>query len=762
MKKFLSVILCVLFLLASCTANEPNSDVIEHENVSVTDALGESVGNSVLTNVFRGTEVELPAEFELYGNVTPYCDTENGVITMFGQTDYGAVFVSVNTDGTVTGRRALVKGNDTITRTGAVTADAMNIICYSYDTNTTVQSYYVMRYDLANDSRTYSDDFAALFTDMSGVYSAKLAVDGDGYVYVSCGSEIVVLDPTLQYSFTVMSDTWITSLTSSDKVYVSGYYDTVMIDRDTRSIVEPAGLPKKITVARSFKNSDYDLYYKTDDGLHGFNFAENGSDNTEDVLLFDWQNSDLFSDNVNITGVIDNDCVVMLNDDETSVTVYKRTDDIDLSNITVLEIAYAYSLSPAMSAKIVKFNKENKSVRVITKDYSVYSSDADSHAGATKLINDMLNGIYTPDIVVGSSAYESVFTKIIENGLYTDLYTFTENDPDINSDDILCCVRRMCESADGKLAMLPGHFSVMMTLVAPKSLVGERTSWTLTEMLDFIESLPEDVLLLENLTQENASTALFGNIGYGMFIDTENGTCDFESDEFLRYLRILKTFPDGGDAYSIGSSTTSRRDEYLSGGIALKSHYFFNSASYGWMNMYAIFGTEDIVPIGYASTDDEIGNAMTSFMPYVITSGCEHPAEAWEFLKSVILSYSADSRTYPILRSRLAEILSEDYGTYYEIYADGTIRSFPKDIKYNADGETQKPGFRMLFDEAEAEKIIDWLDNKIGLPAHESISTEVSDIINEEISSYVGGVRSAEDCAKIIQSRVGIWLAEHE
>ena len=106
--------------------------------------------------------------------------------------------------------------------------------------------------------------------------------------------------------------------------------------------------------------------------------------------------------------------------------------------------------------------------------------------------------------------------------------------------------------------------------------------------------------------------------------------------------------------------------------------------------------------------------------------------------------------------------MEADLGTYYEIYLDGTSMYFPKNVGYNPNKAMQKAGFRMLFDETEAAKMLDWFDNKIGLPLTKSVKTEVADIINEEISAYLSGIRTAEDCAGIIQSRVSIWLAEHE
>jgi hypothetical protein len=49
-----------------------------------------------------------------------------------------------------------------------------------------------------------------------------------------------------------------------------------------------------------------------------------------------------------------------------------------------------------------------------------------------------------------------------------------------------------------------------------------------------------------------------------------------------------------------------------------------------------------------------------------------------------------------------------------------------------------------------------------GRPFREELPYEARAIVNEEISSYLGGVGSARDCAEKIQSRVSIWLAEHQ
>ena len=51
-----------------------------------------------------------------------------------------------------------------------------------------------------------------------------------------------------------------------------------------------------------------------------------------------------------------------------------------------------------------------------------------------------------------------------------------------------------------------------------------------------------------------------------------------------------------------------------------------------------------------------------------------------------------------------------------------------------------------------------------GIPLWYSLlsRTELRNIINEEISRYLSGNATAESTADVIQSRVSIWLSEHE
>ena len=66
------------------------------------------------------------------------------------------------------------------------------------------------------------------------------------------------------------------------------------------------------------------------------------------------------------------------------------------------------------------------------------------------------------------------------------------------------------------------------------------------------------------------------------------------------------------------------------------------------------------------------------------------------------------------------------------------------------------------FTEDDKAKLLDYLTNDVGQRAVAQIPEEITAIVNEEISTYLGGAKDAKTCADVIQSRVNLWLAEHE
>ncbi len=738
-KKLLTLLALVPLLLLSCAKDTPAPDV----PASTTDAQPQASENpNLLTNIFRGTPLTLPAGCTPMERVQPYYDSATQtlrVLCLYG--DSTMILATLDADGNLLEERTLVKGEDPYPSKGVVTADAIFFQHTDYNADTMKYTYYVMRYDLADDTRTRSEDVAAMFEVEKSYFNVQnMTADKKGYVYLTSDNEIVVLDETLQYKFTIRTDAYVSSLVRDPDglVYVK---DRLMaglcpIDRNSGMLGNALKLPDSYSIAQYAFGEGYDAYYSDEDGLHGYTIAS-----AEDVLICNYANSDLYANNVDIAAILDPDRILLYGEDGTSLVLYKRSADVDLSEITTLTIAHALD-NPSLAGQIVEFNKKNPDIRVLTKNYAESGGDAER-----QLINDMLTGVYEPDIVLGWGMYDNVLAQMRENDLYVDLYQYIEKD------EILASVRRMFESEDGKLTALPPTMNIT-TYATPKSLVGDRVSWSLSDMLDLAETVPAGAQLIMGLSQQTASSAVFGNLGYMMFVDVENGTCDFENEEFLRYLELLSTLP----------ATFNEANQRNTGEIFLQQRFYMSLSVHTWMQNFLDFGDTEFTHIGYASPTSEIGNTQILVKPFVITTFCEDPDMAWTFIESV-LDVPADTfgmNGIPVLKSRVTGALTKEYGTYYEFYTDGSSRAYPPTQRYDPTAPMTKPGFRVVFDEAEGAKMLDWLENGIGLPAGEHMEQGLLDIIDEEISRYLGGMQTAEKCAEVLESRVGLWLAEHE
>jgi hypothetical protein len=71
-----------------------------------------------------------------------------------------------------------------------------------------------------------------------------------------------------------------------------------------------------------------------------------------------------------------------------------------------------------------------------------------------------------------------------------------------------------------------------------------------------------------------------------------------------------------------------------------------------------------------------------------------------------------------------------------------------------------KPGICRTFDDEAAEKMRTFFDSVVA-PHLSGISEDVSEIETGELSAISAGMASPEECAKKIQSRASIWLAEN-
>jgi len=634
---------------------------------------------------------------------------------------------------------------------------------------TTMQSSFSLEINMDDGTVQTLENLASFFSSANEYfYMNYICRDGEGYTYLIAEQEIAVLKPDLTLECTIMTDNWINSVdTSTDgSIYVSYWsYNEVTgtsgqvfapIDRGNKTIGEPITLPENIRADSFFFGPSYEVYYYNETGIYGYNTGD-----TDGTLLMHFENSDITGD-LDMVKVVDADSFLLQYYDRITwdrrFGVFNKADDIDLSQIQVLELAMTANHYDVPTL-VVAFNRNHTDARIVTTDYSRYNTEDNPDAGNTKLASDILNGLYHPDMICGYYR-DAGYRAVLENDLFLDLYTFLKTDAKLPESDLLGCVKNTFQR-DGKLYGLPMSIS-LNTVIANKSMVGNRDSWTVEEMVDFIKNLPEGVEFMTGMTQNSAAYNLLGEGGYAAFIDMEAGKCSFDGDAFIAYLEFLKTMPkELPDDYYM-TQNEDRYGPYKTGKVAAATMYYHGVNSFLEEKVY--FGEDNTAWIGTPVSDGYSGVRLNSYInTFTILADTANPELCWNFIRdAVISSNSADemrgSDGIPMLRSYLEAMKEEYKDTTFIVHYDGGMSwgsGYTPDESELENGEV----FRLT--DADWAHIETFLDT-VGAPmTNTTLPEDVLNIINEELSAYLDGNKPAADCASMIQSRVSLYLAEN-
>ncbi|MBR4896048.1 MAG: hypothetical protein IKZ41_06445, partial [Clostridia bacterium] len=272
-------------------------------------------------------------------------------------------------------------------------------------------------------------------------------------------------------------------------------------------------------------------------------------------IMADFLNSSIDGPNAALLAAADGDTFLLRVSEDVGTAswpvLYRRAPDIDLAQITTLELAHAFPLDASLRTFIAAYNRSHADCRILVADYSDRNTDDDPLAGANALAFAIAAGTDRPDLVIGVPGAEDV-GLLIRKSLCADLMPVLKQDDFLTPDNVFCAVKT-AYAADGILWGLPLSFTVS-SLYSTRDILGslaDGDGWTVGELLDFAESLPSDVRLFNGLSRENAADSLLGPSGYRLFLDRKRAKCAFDSPEFLRWLNFLASLPSYRDAEHI-------------------------------------------------------------------------------------------------------------------------------------------------------------------------------------------------------------------
>ncbi len=609
--------------------------------------------------------------------------------------------------------------------------------------------------------------------DLSGIigqenYVQGMAVDAEGRIYLLLDSKVVLLDETgaQKGEIELSPDSWIMGAGAGPdgRAYLC-YYDGASMDSGTVLAVMDYDGRKLGEAYQNFPDNnssgglvsgggDYDFLANDGGRLHGYRL-----DTQEDEVLLQWLDSNINGNYVESVGCLSDGRIVVVsrdwNTNEIEVALLTKTDASTLPEKQEIVVA-TYSASQELETQIVNFNKQSNQYHVTLRDYAHDVTDWTENTRQeliTAINTDLTSGSNAPDIIDLSQVNVE---EMASKGVFEDLTPYLEQSSVLNREDYLENILD-AYTYGGTLVAIPFTFN-LQTMAASSKELGAEQGWTLDEMIAYAEAHP-DAELMEYADKSRALQTMF-YMSQDAFIDWEQGTCSFDTDDFKKVLTFVAGFPD---EYDWEADQRSTPEKIQAGDLLLEEVYL---SEFRDIQVTRAMFEDQVNFIGYPTADGSAGCGFAASSAYAIVSRSEKKDGAWSFLEYYLnreagglFSWGFPSRKSDL--DRLAEeavqveymtdengeqVLDED-GNPIEINNGGTMSYNDWMYEYHRPTQEEVEATRALIDSARPMSMVD--DTILG-------------IITEEAAPFFQGQKTVDDVAKVIQSRVQVYLDENQ
>ncbi|MCL2627936.1 MAG: extracellular solute-binding protein [Oscillospiraceae bacterium] len=552
--------------------------------------------------------------------------------------------------------------------------------------------------------------------DSNGSLQFELDIESTNADYLTCTP-----DGTVAFLSTITGDNGTNTKVLQTVDYNSKTLtDTVSIPQDT-SQIHPA--------ARSF-----DVIFSDAKSLYGFDIKTGKSEK-----LLTWLDSGVTIDKV--------DNIVMISEEQILCTSYSENRSgsgrkyegikYELITLTITQVSESITSSVLTLATfgddhvreaVSVFNRTNPNRQIKVIDYSDYSTTDDYFAGMTKLNTEIIAG-NIPDIIYLSGLPYSLYAS---KGLLVDLYPLIDADPDFNRSDFVDGVFRAAEIG-GALYQIFTSFSVN-TIIGNPAVLGSGTGWNMDEFKAVLDANPNADMPLGGGMHKDEFLRAAVSLNIDEYINWKAGTASFDTPDFLLLLEFINSFLDNPQPLLDGGlpPPESRYGgidmDPIATGRQIMAEVNFHEFIVYPMRYKPLFGG-DIVFKGFP-TSKRAGNSLNiDIGSLAITTGTKDIDGAWQFLRM---------------------FLDKDY------QLENYFMGFP----------TNKAAFNVLLDAAippisqeDVNQILALISSVSGTVGWQADMT-LMNIITESAADYWSGKITAEDAARVIQSRASIYVAE--
>jgi ABC-type glycerol-3-phosphate transport system substrate-binding protein len=419
----------------------------------------------------------------------------------------------------------------------------------------------------------------------------------------------------------------------------------------------------------------------------------------------------------------------------TEMVVLNRIPFDEIREKTVITLASGDLEGTGISAAVAEFNRTNN--LYIVEIVDIRRTYGTMHTDFERFALELIAG-RGPDIIHTSNLQ---FHQWAGRGLFVDLYELIDADTRINRGDFVESVLRGLEM-NGKLYQITPDFRIV-TLMGNPNVLGSNPGWSIDEFMAVINANPQATLPMGDFT--DGRSLLWHLISYDItsFVNWETGTVYFDNEYFISLLEF---------AYELNTRIHITWDGFpkdtyqliLSGEQIIYPRWFNYLWEYSLLQ--DIFGG-DFVFKGYP-VENGSGNFMWVLSGMAITTTSANQQGAWEFIRFFV-SEEWQRRQF---RSHIFDIPTNKAVLDLSFAEAMEERRNPITMGVGNNIYTVRPLTQEHVDNIRA--LIDSVSSDF------SNDHSLGTIIDEGVNDFLNGLITAQDAARIIQSRASIYVAE--
>ena len=557
--------------------------------------------------------------------------------------------------------------------------------------------------------------------------SRQLVSCGDGKFFYNFGSGLALFDSEGKIieinNGDEYYDCYLTSLPNG-KILYSNSFSYGYMEEDTVKIPTDLKYTEKFgsMYTQPIRGTGgFIAYFNLSGGLYGL------TENDEIILVVDY-NKSLISEAYNIFPIDDGKFVIS-NGTPTLKLCTRRPDDY-VESREPIEVWMIERASTQMHNNAKDFSALHDNYFVNVKENVKYED-----VPAAMLTGDV------PDVLYYSQTGDMIrYTNL---GGLADLTPMLEGDTGLAKDDILPNLLDALEYKGG-IYTIPEMYSIK-ALIAKKDFIGdEYRDWSIEEFMEIYDSRPEGMSIFEEPYMYPSL------LGQDIWIDYMNGTCNYDSEEFIRLLEIAK------EAEKMRGEIDYDDPEYNKKRFSMlkEGRTMFGSNTINTPTIFMFFSD---VGVRGMKIDDvsflnspESGGKIYLDSCYSITSEAKNPDGAWKFVSHVLTEEEQERGGYTVWSHPLTKKAFDRYLEHYITPPEG-----PDISKHSINGISYD--VEMTASEEQVKRLGDFILSCDELAFYDR---EIETIFVSEYNRFLNDQITAEECAQNLQSRIEILLAE--